>query len=122
MSVTQAPGSDGIAPPLARIASRLSAAPSATMGSPGGERLRRSAANTATVDATWAEGGRGHHALGDQRMEQHELEGEPQDRHAQPPDVEVGERGDATASHGTHEQSGGDRIEQEHREVGPFWV
>ena len=52
VNASQAAGSDGIAPPLARMAIRFATAPIAMSVKPGCSRLRMSAARTARVEMT----------------------------------------------------------------------
>ena len=97
-SDASAEGLAGIQPPLATIAARFAAAPSATTEDPGNARFRRTTSSTTSDDPTYAKHTRIADALGHGRREQHELDKEPGNGEPRPPDLERAERRQAPPS------------------------
>ena len=89
VSAIQANGSDGMAPPLARTATRLATAPTAMSGKPGWKRFRTERReDDDRRDDVERRAGRAD-ALGDRRREQDELDEKPAESESPPGDVDV---------------------------------
>ncbi len=74
LSISHAPGADGMKPPLATMTSMFSAAPRASSGNPGRSRLRSIARNTSALDATYSSGPASPTRSRQERPEQQQLE------------------------------------------------
>ena len=118
-AAASAAGSAGMAPPLARIATRLHTAPTATSAIPGIARLRMTAARTARFDAH-VEGRPGVTDRRAERLrEERDLEHEAGDRQPGPAQAKLAEAADPAADREPGEQPDRDRVEDEHGPVSP---